>query len=88
VRLFLDEASGTYAKGFSTWQKPDLLQGTAFDIGGPNYSDQAMQFLGAIRKTATVESDIQSAYAVQCVIDAAYASAEQRGAPTQVKAAV
>jgi predicted dehydrogenase len=87
VRLFLDEASASYAKGFSTWQKPDLLQGTAFDIGGANYSDQAMQFVGAIRKTATVESDIQSAYAVQCVIDAAYTSAEQRGAPIQVKGA-
>jgi predicted dehydrogenase len=86
VRLFLDDASGPYDKGFSTWRKPDLLHGAVFDIGGANYSDQAMQFLGAIRKTDKVESDVSSAYAVQCVIDAAYSSAEQRGAPIQVKA--
>ncbi len=88
VRLFLDDASGPYAKGFKTWQKPDLLHGSVFDIGGGNYSDQAMQFLGAIRKTDKVESDVSSAYRVQCVIDAAYSSAEQRGAPIQVKATV
>ena len=33
-------------------------------------------------------TDVASAYAVQCVIDAAYNSAEQRGAPIQVKATV
>jgi predicted dehydrogenase len=88
VRLFLDDASGRYPKGFSTWQKPDLLHGAVFDIGGANYSDQAMQFLGAIRKVDTVESDVPSAYSVQCVIDAAYSSAEQRGAPIPVRAAL
>jgi predicted dehydrogenase len=88
VRVFLDEASGGYSKGFTTWQKPDLLHGSVFDIGGGNYSDQAMQFLNAIRGIGKVESDVRSAHMVQCVIDAAYSSAEQRGAPVQVKATV
>lgn len=83
-RLFVDEAKAGYEKGFRTWRKPDLTHGSAFDIGGGNYSDQAMQFLGAIRGTDKVESDVRSAHMVQCVIDAAYASSEKRGAGVQV----
>lgn len=88
VRLFLEEECGPYAKNFTTWRKPDLEQGAVFDIGGPNYSHQAMQLLGAIRGTDKVESDVFSAHAVQCVIDAAYNSAGQNGAPMNVKLAV
>ena len=88
VRLFLDEEVMGFSKGFSTWQKPDLLRGSAFDIGGGNYSDQAMQFLDAIRGKGKVESDVSTAYAVQCVLDAAYKSAEQRGVPISVKTTV
>lgn len=88
VRLFLEEERGSYAKNFTTWRKPDLEQGAVFDIGGPNYSHQAMQLLGALRGTDKVESDVFSAHAVQCVIDAAYNSASQNGAPQNVKLAV
>lgn len=84
VRLFLDAAVGSYAAGWSEWRKPDLYDGVSFDIGGPQYTRQAEAFLAAVRGGPNPQSDVRSAWRAQCVIDAAYLSAERRGAPVSV----
>ena len=50
----------------------------------PIILEQALQFLGALRGEGQVESDVSSAYKVQQVIDAAYDSAAQNGAPITI----
>jgi predicted dehydrogenase len=84
VALFLLAAAGGFDAGWHEWRKPDLYRGVPFDIGGANYTAQAMQFISSIRGSANVESDVQSALKVQQVISAAYRSAERGGAPTSV----
>lgn len=85
VRLFVNDAAAGFGSGWHQWRKPDLYRGTPFDIGGANYTEQALQFLGAIHGTSRVESDVLSAYKVQQVIDAAYSSAGRNGAPVQIE---
>jgi predicted dehydrogenase len=81
VRLFLDAASSGFEAGWSRWQKPDLVRGVTFDIGGPHYTRQMEAFLAAVRRTGTADCTVASAYRVQQLIDAAYQSAEGGGAP-------
>jgi predicted dehydrogenase len=85
VALFLTADTAGYKAGWHEWKKPDLYRGVAFDIGGPNYTAQAMQFLSAIRGNGSVESDVASALEVQRVIAAAYRSADANGAPALVE---
>ena len=85
VSLYVAEPSGAWTAGWHRWTKPDLYKGSVFDIGGTAYTDQALQFLSAIRGQGRVGSDVRSAYEVQRVIDAAYLSAEQNGTPVQVR---
>lgn len=87
VRLFVCDPAAGFAAGWRTWRKPDLYRGTVFDIGGPNYTEQALQFLDALRGSGRVESDVLSAFKVQQVIDAAYLSADQNGAPVTIEMA-
>lgn len=84
VRLFAVDHAGGFDAGWHTWRKPDLYKGTDFDIGGSNYTEQAKEFLAAVRGQGDVSSDVASAYKVQCVIDAAYASAETNGQPVTI----
>lgn len=81
VALFLTETAGGLAPGWHEWRKPDLYKGVPFDIGGAQYTLQAMQFLHAIRGTGHVESNVDTALDVQRVISAAYESAARAGAP-------
>ncbi|WP_026380415.1 Gfo/Idh/MocA family protein [Afifella pfennigii] len=85
VQLFLVDGVGSLAAGWHRWRKPDLYKGVPFDIGGTIYTDQAMEFLGAVRGEGEVGSDIRSAFEVQRVIDAAYLSAEGNGVPVSLK---
>lgn len=85
VALILAEDVGQMRSGLHEWRKPELYRGVPFDIGGTNYTAQALQFLGGIRGTNTIESNVQSALEVQRVIAAAYRSAEQRGASVAVE---
>lgn len=81
VRLFLDKAHGDLPADWSIWRGPDLYQGVPFDIGGPQYTRQAIDFLEAVRQGTMVSTDVASAYKTQSVVDAIYLSAEQNGAP-------
>jgi predicted dehydrogenase len=82
VALFLTTETHGMSAGWHEWRKPDLYRGVPFDIGGTQYTLQAVQFLDAIRGNVAVESDVHSALEVQRVISAAYASAARSGAPT------
>jgi len=84
VKLYAQSPHADISEGWHTWQKPDLYKGRPFDIGGTNYTDQAVQFLDAIKGNSVIESDVHSAYKVQCVIDSAYQSAKEDGAPVAV----
>jgi predicted dehydrogenase len=84
VAVFLTEKTPTMDAGWHEWRKPDLYRGVCFDIGGSNYSAQALQFVDAVRGVGKVESDVRSALEVQRLISAAYASAERNGAPVSI----
>ncbi|MGI9301743.1 MAG: Gfo/Idh/MocA family protein [Gammaproteobacteria bacterium] len=81
VSMFLTEDFEEMTQGWRRWRKPDLYDGVAFDIGGENYTKQAMEFIAAIRGEGNIGSDIDSALRVQRVITAAYESAKAGGAP-------
>jgi predicted dehydrogenase len=56
---------------------PDLYEGYHIDIGGPLYSTQMVKFIDAVRTRTNPESDIESAYHVQQIVDAMYRSANK-----------
>lgn len=56
---------------------PDLYKGYHIDIGGPLYSTQMVKFIDAVRTRKNPESDIESAYHVQNIVDTMYRSARQ-----------
>jgi predicted dehydrogenase len=56
---------------------PDLYKGYHIDIGGSLYSTQMVKFIDAIRTRKNPESDIESAYHVQNIVDTMYRSAGQ-----------
>jgi predicted dehydrogenase len=78
VRLFLDDANGSYEAGWTVWRKPDLFEGVTLDVGGPEYTRQDEQFLKAVAARQPVECDVESALQVQRVIEAVYESAASR----------
>ncbi len=79
VKVFLDDASGDFPRGWSVWRKPDLFRGVEVDIGGPEYTRQDTEFLAAVANGEKVECDILNALRVQLVIDAIYESAASKG---------
>jgi predicted dehydrogenase len=84
VSLYLEEPRDEFAAGWTNFQRPDLFQGVEFDLAGSSYTRQASEFLQVINKTEklkeqTIGSDIQSAYRVQCIMDAIYESSKVRG---------
>lgn len=85
IKLYLDGDRGKYQKGWTQFKKPDCFHGVSFDVGGPTYTRQAHAFLEGITQGKRIESDILSAYRVQCVIDALYRSSSERGKPIKVE---
>ncbi|MGD9125423.1 MAG: Gfo/Idh/MocA family oxidoreductase [Desulfarculaceae bacterium] len=85
VKIFLDQAHGDLTPGWSIWRKPDLYEGVSFDIGGPYYTRQAEEFLAAVREGSKVTSDVFSAFATQCALEAIYRSAGQDGVPVSLE---
>jgi predicted dehydrogenase len=79
VRLYLDEPRSGFYRGWSRWRTPDLYEPVQLDIGGPQYTRQMEDFLGAVRDWKSVSSDVTSALKTQAVIDAAYESARTNG---------
>lgn len=84
TRLYLDNALNSYAQGWSIWKKPDLYRPVSFDIGQPQYTRQAEEFLAAVQSKGQVSSDVYSAYLTQCTVEAIYRSAARNGAPISI----
>jgi predicted dehydrogenase len=74
VKLFLDDATAGYSAGWTVFRKPDLFEGVALDVGGPEYTRQDEQFLAAVAAKRGVDSDVHSALRVQRVVEAIYAA--------------
>jgi predicted dehydrogenase len=85
IQLYLDKSNDDFSKGWSTWKKPDLYRPVIFDIGQPQYTRQAEEFLSAVQGKGKVDSDINSAYLTQCAVEAIYQSADNNGAPVTIK---
>lgn len=79
VKVFLDAPHQDFAQGWTTFKKPDLFSGVEIDVGGPQYTVQDRMFVDAIKNGSQVEIDVKSAYGVQMVTDAIYASARENG---------
>jgi predicted dehydrogenase len=84
VRLFLDDAHGDHQAGWTVWRKPDLFDGVAVDLGGPEYTRQDVSFLRAVSTGAPVDADCRNALRVQQVVDAVYASSQSGGCRVQI----
>jgi predicted dehydrogenase len=86
VRLCLDDPAGGMAAGWTIFTAPDLYRSVRFDVGGPQYTREDQAFVAALRDGAAAEPDVMQALHVQRIVDAAYASANKRGAPVTVAA--
>lgn len=84
VKLFLDKQAGGYAQGWTNFSKPDLFQGVAIDLGGPQYTRQDADFIAAVKNRRKVASDVKNAYEVQKIVDAIYLSASKHGEPVRL----
>jgi len=79
VKIFLDDAAGTLSAGWTQWRKPDLYCGVEIDMGVPAFTLQDEAFLKAAATGKMLESDVESAYHVQQIIDAIYESSRHNG---------
>lgn len=84
VKLYLDEPRGGFPAGWTIRKKPQLYSGVSFDVAGPHYTRQLEAFLRAVRTGTQPESNVNSAFRVQELLDAIYQSAGQDGQKTQV----
>jgi predicted dehydrogenase len=84
VKLFLDKKADEYAQGWTNFSKPDLFQGVAIDLGGPQYTRQDADFIAAVKNRRKVASDVKNAYEVQKIVDAIYLSASRHGEPVRL----
>jgi predicted dehydrogenase len=86
VSLWLASDSGVFRAGHTVLTAPDLYQGVPIDIAGPQYTREDMAFLNAVRDNSPVQPDAPQAYHVQQIIDAAYSSSLEHGAPVWIEA--
>ncbi|MBI3953791.1 MAG: Gfo/Idh/MocA family oxidoreductase [Chloroflexi bacterium] len=84
VRLFLDQAAGGWPEGRTALRATDLYRGVPVDVGGPQYTREDQVFLRALRNHTPAEPAVQQALHVQRIVDAAYASSRERGAPQEI----
>lgn len=80
VKVGMDEAAAGIAEGWTTWTKPDLPSEVEFDVGGPQYTLENVDFLDCVAAKRPVESNVHTAHEVQKIITAIYESAEEMGA--------
>ncbi len=84
VRLLLDEVAGGWPAGRTVLNATNLYRGVPVDIGGPQYTREDESFVNAILTGSMCEPDVKQGFHVQQIVDAAYASAMQSGAPQGV----
>lgn len=85
VKVFLDAAAAGLPAGWTRWQKPDLYEGVEIDMGIAGFTRQDDAFLSAAAEGSSVESDAESAFHAQQIMDAIYDSAAKNGEPVHTK---
>lgn len=85
VRVFLDDAACGLPAGWTHWRKPDLYEGVEIDMGIPAFTRQDDAFLKAVATRSMVESDAESAYHTQQIMDAIYESSAKNGQKVYTK---
>ncbi|NUM73068.1 Gfo/Idh/MocA family oxidoreductase [candidate division KSB1 bacterium] len=84
VKLFLDKPAAGFSAGWTNFMKPDLFEGVAIDLGGPQYTRQDADFINAVKHGNLIESDVKNAHEVQKIVDAVYSSAAKHGEPMKI----
>lgn len=84
LELEIAESSLGWPAGHTRIQEADLPQPAAFDVNGESYYLEDAAFLSWVSGGPPPPNTVQSALAVQRVIDAVYRSARQDGAAMQV----
>jgi myo-inositol 2-dehydrogenase/D-chiro-inositol 1-dehydrogenase len=79
VRIFLDASAAGLPAGWTRWRKPDLYEGVEIDMGVPAFTRQDQAFLKAVAAGTMLESNAESGYHTQQVIDAIYESSGKNG---------
>ena len=85
LQLFLDSERGGWPSGKTYLSANDLFTGVYIDIGGAKFTYQAQKFLESIENGKKINPDIEQGYHVQQVVDAAYKSSQNEGAPIHIK---
>lgn len=86
VRLYLDVPAMGWPAGHTVLRASDLYRGVPIDVGGPQYTREDQAFLRAIVSQSMPEPSVPQAFHVQQVIDSAYRSASEAGAPKELTA--
>ena len=79
IKLYLVNGINSYRKGWNIFRKPDLFSGIEFDVGGPQYTLEDIDFFNAIKTGKSVESDVKSSLEVHRIIDGIYKSEHENG---------
>ena len=85
VKLYLETKVMGYESGWNIFLKSDLFSGVDFDIGGPQYTLQDIDFINAARAGKQVCSNVKSAVDVHHIIDSIYQSAHNGGESVDLK---
>lgn len=88
ITLSLKSASDNLAAGERTIHVAELERPATFDLGGDGYCRELEEFAEAVRGGGQVRTSIARALAVQAMLEAAYASARDGGAPVPVGAPI
>jgi predicted dehydrogenase len=81
IRVYMRGPGATLPAGWTVETKPELSTGVPIDIGGPQYTREDLDFVGAVRRGSAVASDLLNARNVQALVEGAYASADDGGRP-------
>ncbi len=85
VRLYLDEAKGEWPAGRTHLRATDLWRPVPVDIAQPQYTREDMAFIVAAKQGKAAQPDVRQGLHVQQIVEAAYQSVAQAGAPHRIQ---
>ena len=84
IQLFLDKAVDPWPAGKTFLNANDLFTPVPVDIGTPKFTIQNQYFLNALKSGKLPRPSVLDAYHVQEIIDSAYRSSTENGAPVNI----
>jgi len=79
IKLYLENSINSYSKGWNIIRKTDLFSGVEFDLGGPQYTLEDIDFINAIKTGNNVESNVKSSLEIHRIINGIYKSDQKKG---------